>query len=460
MKNSSFLSLTRITPILCWFCTQIINVHAQPFNINPHFLSQFKISAVEIVDLDLDGQMDIVAASYEQLIWYKNIGNGSFQNIPIGEPISLIHQIQCADMDNDGDLDIVLGIIDNLETSITIMERGNNEVIVHNIREGASHEFSLSVADLDTNGMMDIVTSIEHDGSLTVWARMQHNKWEFNGFSVLSIHENGWGKMQGIYDIDKNGVPEVIHSVVDDGDTDLNSYEWVNGGSVENTLLKYSAYSSYLCIADIDLDDDLDIISSRSRTEVCENTGNNNFNCQKIIPESIALRSLVCEDFDQDGDMDVIGIGNNYFTYYFENENDTSFNKKNLVTDVTFHRTILKYGDLDNDGDLDMVMCTKDEKNLVWIENKTLTTDIAISSSKRGKIKMIAYPNPTDSEVTVTSSFPILSLSLYNIFGDKILELRPSKMDVSISLKNFPKGVYLLQITDLEEIEMLKVVKE
>lgn len=72
-------------------------------------------ASVKMIDLDNDGQKDIVLSSGSSgvgtdLVWYKNLGSGNFssENI-IDATQSQAYVFTVADFDNDGDLDIISG---------------------------------------------------------------------------------------------------------------------------------------------------------------------------------------------------------------------------------------------------------------------------------------------------------------------------------------------------------------
>ena len=67
--------------------------------------------SVYVADLDNDGDLDIVSASYADntIAWYENDGaaNPSFTAADIATSADGAQSVFAADMDNDGDLDIV-----------------------------------------------------------------------------------------------------------------------------------------------------------------------------------------------------------------------------------------------------------------------------------------------------------------------------------------------------------------
>jgi len=85
-------------------------IQSASFSLDPSF---HRAHDVKLADIDSDGSPDIIATIYDLengvLVYYLNDGRGSFS-----EPVILIEgllgdgEIDVGDMDNDGDLDIVL----------------------------------------------------------------------------------------------------------------------------------------------------------------------------------------------------------------------------------------------------------------------------------------------------------------------------------------------------------------
>jgi len=67
------------------------------------------------------------------------------------------------------------------------------------------------------------------------------------------------------------------------------------------------------------------------------------------------------------------------------------------------------------------------------------------------------YPNPATNEINVTSSDPITSVSINNIFGQRMYNCICSTTKLKINISKFPTGVYFVCING---VEVRKIIKQ
>ena len=127
--------------------------------------------SVYVADMDGDGDLDVVSASYidDTVAWYENDGaaNPSWTAADIATSADGASSVYVADMDGDGDLDIV----SSSQNDDTIAWYENDGAAdpswtAADIATSADSARSVYVADMDGDGDMDIVSASEGDDAI------------------------------------------------------------------------------------------------------------------------------------------------------------------------------------------------------------------------------------------------------------------------------------------------------
>ena len=188
-------------------------------------------------------------------------------------------------------------------------------------------------------------------------------------------------------------------------------------------------------------------------------------------------------DFDEDEDYDCFLTFQNVI-YYSENTGDkqnpnfsTGFSN-NPFSNMTlkFPKPKLEFGDIDNDGDLDMLMIDTiiifgspgflRAYHLRYFENQTIFT--ATNETEIQRIyKLHAFPNPSTDRFTI--EIPSLlqdktcTMQLVDITGRVIRQRQYETLGNQLQiddLANQPNGIYILNIKDDERNFQVKLVKQ
>jgi hypothetical protein len=154
----------------------------------------FGSSGIQLVDLDQDGDVDILYTNgdnldlptisprpYHGVQWLENRGNLSF----VWHDIYRCYGAYCAvagDLNNDGHLDIVVTTLfndwsDPKRASLLWLENdGQQQFTPHSIATKPTHLISAAVGDIDGDGRLDIVTCgmygfppFDRMGRVTLW---------------------------------------------------------------------------------------------------------------------------------------------------------------------------------------------------------------------------------------------------------------------------------------------------
>ena len=133
-------------------------------------------SGIQLVDLDKDGDLDVllthgdtfddgIVKPYHGIQWLENTGSYPFVEHTIAQ-MPGVHRAQAADIDGDGDLDIVAcallaggsDVDEKTLPALVWLEQTKPGVFVrHTIEMGFPRHATLDVGDIDNDGDLDIV---------------------------------------------------------------------------------------------------------------------------------------------------------------------------------------------------------------------------------------------------------------------------------------------------------------
>ena len=223
------------------------------------------------VDLDQDGDLDVLAAMYEggRLIWWESDGtplNGGWTEHVVYTIDSTLTSVSYKDLDKDGDIDLVVsldarGYIKWFENDGTPVNGGWTE---HDVATNVGGARSLQLADINNDGDIDVIAALKLLNEVTWW---ESDGSPANGGWTEHVVEAAFEDVETIYveDIDRDGDLDVFGA--SDGISDV--YWWENSDSggllwdgVALDLNFVGPNSSF--ILDMDKDGDLDLISAAS----------------------------------------------------------------------------------------------------------------------------------------------------------------------------------------------------
>ena len=94
-----------------------------------------------------------------------------------------------------------------------------------------------------------------------------------------------------------------------------------------------------------------------------------------------------------------------------------------------------------------------------WVGPETFSTDeLGVENHLLDGIKL--YPNPVKNVLNFESTNQIDNISVYNLLGERILDVRPKNLNTRISLESLQAGVYLVKAQKGSAMKVFKIVKE
>jgi hypothetical protein len=282
--------------------------------------------------MDGDGDLDIVSSSFndDTIAWYENDGgaNPTWSATDIATSADGAHGLHVADMDGDGDLDIISASFNDDTIAWYENDGGANPTwSATDIATSAGGATGVHVADMDGDGDLDIVSASSNDDTIAWY----ENDGEANPtWAAADIATSADGaKRVYVADMDGDGDLDIVSASYND-DT-IAWYE--NDGGANPTWaaadIATSADAAYgVHVADMDGDGDLDIVSASLLDDTIawyENDGaaNPSWNAVDIATSAQGARDVHVADMDGDGDLDIVSAssGDDTIAWYENNCN-------------------------------------------------------------------------------------------------------------------------------------------
>ncbi len=289
--------------------------------------------------------------------------------------------VSYADLDGDGDLD-ALGAATS-PYDVTWWENDGTPAdggwITHTIDAAFVGATSVTAADLDGDGDLDVLAV----GSGVHLAWWENDGSPANGGWTTHTIANAYlgGQTVAAADLDGDGDLDVLAAMfnpTDDVTWWENDGSPANGGWVTHTIDGGVAGALGVAAADLDGDGDLDVLGTSYYGDQViwwENDGtpaNGGWVTHTIDAAFDGAQAVTYGDLDRDGDLDVLGaaIYADDITWW---ENDGSPANGGWVThtiDAAFDGAAsVAAADLDMDGDLDVLGTASDADDVAWWEN-------------------------------------------------------------------------------------------
>jgi len=288
--------------------------------------------SIVAVDVDKDGDKDLLTGSSRSgsadLAWWENDGDLNFTEIRIADDEDDFWHVAGADFDGDGDVDI-------------LTSRADQYV---NVR----------------------LTVYENDG--------------FQSFTPHDIYTVAQGVMGwlNLVDMDRDGDTDIVHSIISGADGWIMWQENLGGLAFASHTVEYQAgiHLASCKADDIDGDGDLDIVATYPNLREVywwDNNGSQSFTKHLISDDFPSLGDLYAAetaDLDNDGDVDVVvsGRGGLASVWAFENDGLQNFSKHTITSSLS-GASELAVGDIDRDGNIDVLCGGWTPGTIEWYEN-------------------------------------------------------------------------------------------
>ena len=334
--------------------------------------------ACAVADLNRDGHMDVVSGtrdlSKNNVVRFDNQnGDGTAWDVMVlATNMDSITSLSIADMDNDGILDVVAG--GSAEDEVSWFEKVPMVGWVqHVISTNVDGVIDVETVDMDHDGDVDVVSAAPDSDTIS---------WHENNSGGISWSDHtiytGASDVRDVdvADVNRDGKWDVVYAAFGKDEVGWCRQEF-GGGWSQLTISTNCDGASSVAVGEVELNGDPDIMATAyyaDKLMFFENGGAGfSWNEQLVVTNIDGAREVEMADFDLDGDQDAIcAVQRDDTVLYLENvsrEMDMSC-LTNVVTTVANGVYNICPADMDGDGDMDILSVERDDNTLKWYENK------------------------------------------------------------------------------------------
>ncbi len=432
-------------------------------------------------DYDGDGDLDLyisgaLNANSNGGGLYQN-DNGSFSLVTSsGLPLYNLGDAEWGDLDNDGDLDIIIMGFDGTNGDTKIYKNNGNGTFT-SVNAGLSGVYmgDVDLNDVNGDGMLDIAITGFGTPNYVNLAKVFINNGgnNFTELTGLNLPPINYGKIKFV-DFDSDGDLDITLNGWNNAINNVYTKVWQNDGSQNFTELSLNLPQLWLGDfewGDVDADGDLDFViigTAGSDSEAHLLINNNNTFSEDPhfgnVTGAHRVSALELADFNNDGSLDifisgmnVVGSSENIIGKLYENNGSGIFTENTNENFEGAQYGDADAGDYDNDGKIDLLVTGADASNTFGVTKLYHNEHTgAVNDILQNKFNI--YPNPAHNIININNfdNFDY-TVNLTDLTGKSIVR-KTTDGSTFINVTSLKPGMYLLRISDNRNSFIKKII--
>lgn len=317
------------------------------------------VNGVAAVDVDGDGDIDVVTAGLDGTKIYVNDGAESFKVNLIDDKDS--ERVQVIDLNKDGTQDLLVTLKGQNPSVIWYDNRGGLEFNETSI--GTGTDAIAYAGDINGDGQPDIATAINSGGNILL------QRWMNSGgsFTATTLDSNSGVTAVTIANINGDGYNDIVIS----GNKGLQRWQTTDGTTFSRIDIDDGNQNkTHLTAADIDEDGKTDIVTADASKDLVtwyKNLDNSTWK-RNVITGDADAKTVAVRDLDEDGDEDILATSQDEgVVYWYENNGQSEFTRRTLAANLPQVYGVA-VGDIDGDNDFDFVAGDSVRGTVWWYE--------------------------------------------------------------------------------------------
>ena len=424
---------------------------------------------VKTGDMDGDGDVDIVfttttnTADDYDIVWYENRGELGYKDWLVVDTLNFPMDIELADLDGDGGLDIVATARD--DNKLHWFKRSGLAWEAFTIEENANQPAGVAVADLNGDGSTDVALASSADDKVY---------WYLNdgagSFSRRVIDANlSEPKELEIIDLNEDGLLDVVVIATDISNA-VTLYTADAAQTFTREIIASDRVPSDIEVGDWSGDGVPDIaishdenIQADSDVTVLVNDGSGAFTSLPAVSEGRRVNAIRLADLDNDSDLDLVLGQVNQSTpmWVVSNDSGVAMIDGELLSEVEGVASIssMDVTDMNGDGRADIIAADERGNRIFLMSQRddtgVATEDVALPAGAELSLVAENYPNPFRNTTMIRYYLPTsedVELAVYDLLGRKVETLvngfkSSGWHEQSFVVSSLPGGVYFYSMT-------------